>query len=62
VGPEIDPVDAVGVVAAHVVIYLDRAVAHVVKWRPRWYSRLLARGVAHSAEIRTRIDDWQRGA
>jgi hypothetical protein len=60
--PEVNPVEAVGVLAANVMIYLDRAMDHIVKWRPRLYTRLLARAIAHRARITTRVDDWQRGA
>jgi hypothetical protein len=56
--PRVDPVDGIAALAAYLMIYLDRALAHVVKWRPRWCSRTLAKAVGRSSRITTGADDW----
>jgi hypothetical protein len=41
------PLDALGLIAAKSMILVDRAVTHIVEWRPHWYERTLARAVSH---------------
>jgi hypothetical protein len=56
--PSPDPVDGIVVGAANLLIAVDRVIAHVVKWRPRWYSRVLARAVGARSRITTGADEW----
>jgi len=59
--PSIGPLESLAFMAAEAMIYVDRAAAHVVKWRPRWYTRVLARAAGRHARLETRLEDWRRG-
>jgi hypothetical protein len=58
--PYFTPLDSLAFLAANVLIIMDRAMAHIGAWRPRWYAGLLTRAVGHRARVLTRIDDRRR--